>query len=307
MPAAATCPKCGNPRAPGALDCPWCGIIYDRWKGAAAASAATAAPTTAAARPAPPPRLTPVPAAARAAAGPPPVEVEGLYQGPDLYEGPGVYEGPAVAAGAHDAIYRRPSMPPPEGPVTYFETPFTRALPVWLLLAGLLFIGLQAFFASSMLGASGDLRQAQTHFRLISGLEPPAGLDDAATINFVGRRVIMLTPGERPAAEGQGEGQVMAIVLHHGRLAGDASREELLGLVDRGLDVLGVPRFVVSEGEVSLRGRPATARTLGLGLEGRAGGRLFAVAFTAPDGRPALLVVAGPEVEVTDIARRYLL
>ncbi len=297
---ASTCPKCGKPRVPEALDCPWCGVIFARLRGAPAVSSGAAGAAGAA-------EAVPEPAGAV-------VEQEGLYDGPDLFPSSGdLYAGPppGTAPARGGAAGRLPAAGAVAGAerVPHFETPFTRALPVSLIAAALLFCAMQALWASAILGGSADPERGMTAFRLISGLEPPAGLEQAATINFVGRRVIILSPSAEEAerADAEQRFELGAVVVHQGRLAGNASREDMLALVDRLLDLGKVPRFVISEREVEFAGKTGLARTLGLGVDGREAARVFALSFTAHDGRPALLVVAGPTVEVTAAVRRYLL
>ena len=313
-----SCPKCGQAREPQAVDCPWCGIVYARWKAGPTPGLVTPGPQQAGRT-----RSEGARSRGEGAAGAgggeladPSPEHAGagdLYQPPaDLYD-----PGPTPEAGRRGSrVDPRRSSPRAEGSpdgVEHFDTPFTRSLPLSLVVAGLLYLLVQTYFVQNVFNWGDGVAQARAQFERLTGFEPPPGLDDVSSLTFAGRQIVALEATEdeaeraRQVASGRRELAVSAWAVHYGPLAGRPSHEELLALVDSRVELLRLPFHVVSDRAYRLRGQPARVRVLALGPGGRELARVFSIAATAPDGRPVLMVIAGPTVRVTTLMRRHLL
>jgi hypothetical protein len=309
------CPKCGRPRQPGALDCPWCGLVYARWR--PSPGAATAMPDTA-------------PAAV--------AETETVYDGPEpeltstpdtLFDPTQYAPPPRSSAGGSRRATGSPAKSASRGGAATdedhapFDTPFTRSMPLSLLVAGLLWLLAQTFFTQNVLNGVQSVDEAYRRFELLTGFEAPPGLQDGAVLTWTGRQIVVLD--EAPDDQPTKELELSVWAYHQGRLAGDATRDDLFGVIEALLDRMirsegataaaqkaGVEAvwWRVSEREYTLRARPATLRILAVGAQRgsqRAEGvRIACLAFTAPDGRPAMLAVMGPPARVTRVLRGYL-
>ena len=265
-----TCPKCGQPRLAEALDCPYCGVVYARWRGAGAPPAAVAAAGAGA-------------AAAAVADDPAPGAVGDLYtpQPEDF--------APPKWVGADEGAAR--------------ETLLGRNLGYSLLGAGVVFLLLHGFWISVMFGASTNLDTARTQFQRLSGFVPPPECDEAVIFTVAGRRFVMIEQGDEP----EERLAMTALLFHPGGLGEEVPAELLLERVRGRLEALGIPYHQVRSRSVTVEGSPATAVTWGLGPEERELARVWALAFRARDGKQALVVLAGPTTRVAVLSRRWLL
>jgi hypothetical protein len=340
-----TCPKCGNPRQAGAVDCPWCGVVYAK-AGPLPARAAAAAPAGGAGvtgtgavpvsprvEPTRPPRAVeshgPPPAAQDVYSGPDP-SASGVYGGDDVYGGADVYTGPesrGSGAGGRSPA-GRPGAPPSgsDDPPTpaHVDTPFTRAMPLSLLVAGLLYLLAQTFLTQNVANGVSGTPAAYAEFRLLTGLDAPEGQRDGTVLTIAGRKIVLLDE----QAEGEPETddvELSVFAYSEGSLAGNRSPEELLTMVEGVLGRLvdaaaadseaasnGVKMswWRVSERSYHLGSEPATLRQLALGAargdERFEGMRIACIATRGRDGRPLLFGVAGPGPKVTRVLRPYL-
>jgi len=295
------CPKCGQPRLAGSLDCPYCGIVYSRWRGAAGTSppagAAEAAGIAEAAGTGE--------AGESAAASSDPGQ---LYEGPlpgDLYAGEDPAAGRAAAGdpapGAVASLYTPQPQEPAGGRVR--DTFLGRNLGFSLLAVGVVYLLLQGVWISVMFGGSTNLDNARTQFRRLSGFEVPRECDDAAIFTFAGRRFVVLAESDEPE-----EQLAMTVLLFHpGGLGDEVPAEVLLARVRGRLEAVGLPFRQMRSRNVVVEGSPATAVTYALGPEGHERARVFVLAFRARDGKQALLVLAGPSTRVALVSRRWLL
>lgn len=282
--ATGTCPKCEQPRLADSLDCPYCGIVYDRYRGERNTGAAGDAG-----------RSTPSPAPALAAA--PATPAPDL---PDLYDGPA----PGAVGELHEPT-AAPAMPtvPGDGAVEHEETLLTRHLGLSLLVVVLLAVALYGFWSRQMFGLWENLGVARQSYTRLSGFPAPEGLDEGMLWSLAGRKLVVLE--ETNVAED--ELGLTAIVFHPGSLGGRPPHEALLRGVEERIEGLGIPHELMADRPLEVRGAPARSRTWALGNQPVTFGRVAALAFEAPDGRPALLVVAGPSSAVAAVMREVLL
>lgn len=286
-----TCPKCERPRLADSLDCPYCGIVYDRYRGDRLPAGAARGDDEPAPQPPPPP-----PAIATTT-----VPASPTSHLPDLYDGPA----PAAAA----ALARSPGEAPPEataaadGTVEQVETFFTRHLVLCLVVAALLYAALYGFWTRQLFAHWQNPELARAHFTELSGFAAPQGLDDGSVWNLAGRHMVLLEEADEP----EDRLALTAFVFHPGSLGGDVGEDALLRGVEQRIDLLGVPYASLGDRRLELRGAPARNRTYLLGSERRVIGRVSALTFRAPDGRQALLVVLGTPDAVARLMSGYLL
>lgn len=284
--ASETCPKCEQPRLADSLDCPYCGIVYDRYRGERNIAAAGDA-----GRPTPSPAAAPAPAAASTTPAP---------SLPDLYDGPA----PGAVGEPHEPT-ARPAMPRVlgDGAVEHEETLLTRHLGLSLLVVLLLAVALYGFWSRQMFGLWENLGVARQSYARLTGFPAPDGLDDGMLWSLAGRKLVVL----EESGVADDELGLTAIVFHPGSMGGRPEQEALLREVAVRIQRLGIPHRPVGNRTVEVRGAQARSRTWLLGNEGVTFGRVAALAFEAPDGRPALLVVAGPSDAVARVMREVLL
>lgn len=291
------CPKCAKPRLQGALDCPYCGIVYARFK--------------------PGPVAPPPAAAPSAAAGDLGESLDEVYRGGA--DEAGLYAGPA----ANDEGLAEPSPAPEEdmyqgqpagdGVVSVFERresePGTRLGRVLvgnvylaILGVGLLYLFVTFLWNTRFVVVTEGYDNASVAFFRTSGLQPPEGLQEAGSLRFIGRNWVWFG---RPAG-----GFPELVLLHHrGGLARQLSGEEMAIQLVGWLEELGLEARSVDDREELLggfEGQLVDVETLAVGGSGRSQGSLAVVPFTAKDGRPALLVLAAPRQEFDALYRQYL-
>lgn len=305
------CPKCGNPRLPEALDCPYCGIVYGRYRGdgPAGGSDERSAGGAAAGGGAVAPQASP--------GGP----GRGLYFGapgpgsgqvdppaPDAEHGSRVdavhgdlYVPPPPDARRRSGRAGSPAAIAPAGAPQVRETLLTRDLFLSLLIAGVLFLGLQGYWSSVLFGASTSEMRAEGRFFQLTGLQPPDGLDDAVVFRLGGRHVVMMEQDDEP----EDQLALGALVFHPGSAGNEVPAERLLDGVERRLEALGIP-FRSSPARPLRFGREDTlARTFRLGPGETEVGRVRAFAFQGPDGLQTLLVLWGSPRAVTRLEHDY--
>ncbi len=291
--AASTCPKCGQPRPPAAVECPFCGVIYSRAHGRREASLPAPEPP-----PAGEPEMEPAP---HWSPPPPPLAPGGLD---DVYQGPSI----------EDVMAARPQPPPPgtarggvaaprpgessAGPVVETETVFTRNLWPSIFVAGVLLLLVQAFVQASVLGAGQDREAADQALFLLAGIEAPDELSEARELTFVGHHFLMFgsqqpPPGSFPTL----------LVLYHREALANGSKASLAGLTREKLEALEIPWHKIANRSLILNDQPAVAEVLGIGEPGRSTMHLAAAAFEASDGRPSLLLLFGVPQEVERLLR----
>jgi hypothetical protein len=223
---------------------------------------------------------------------------------------------PAPGRPAPAAHGRTPIEEPEELP---YDTVFTRAMPISLLVAGALWLLSQTFFTQNVFNFVPNADEAYAQFRQVTGFDAPPGQQEGVVLTWTGRRIILLDEASADAPTEELELSVWA--FHQGRLAGAITRAELLDAVENLLtrQIRDSPNpapgvqadlWRVSEREYSLHSHPATLRILAAGArrgnQRGEGMRIACLAFIAPDGRPAMLVIAGPVPRVTSVVRTYL-
>jgi len=305
------CPKCDNPREPSAVDCPYCGIVYARYRPQEERPQEE--------RPLSEPSFgssadTPRGAAAGAEAG-----GDGLYSGPlpgadeqGVYTGEDPGPGPADLGGAdRDDLYTGapPSSPPPttrprlsysdepeQGTTT--ETFLTRNLAISLAGAVLVYLFLLAFLHGTVVSASDNLAEVRQQFRLLTGLAPPEPLTDVTTLTLAGQRFLLF------AEEDLREDEFPTVVLLY-RPRGTPRPGSLVRMARPKLEAMKLPWYPISSEDQRLRGEPVAADVLGIGNRRKTIGRVVSLAVPTLDGGTALLVVTGPTRRVLDLQRRY--
>ena len=314
-----TCPKCANPRQSDAVDCPYCGVVY-RKATPAGSPAVRSGPGEGAQPDRPEPGRDRV-ASAAARETPRAAPAETFYGGPSMPVAHDVYAGPVPSP--------RPAGAKPGAAVSadepeLFETPLTRMMPLALFAAGLLYLLAQAFLTQHVANGVESVQAAYEQFRLLSGLDAPPGQRKGMVLTAAGRKIVLLD--ERADGEPEdGELELSVFAYSQGSLAGNATGDELLGIVERVLErFVGVmrkdPRVAKSGVEISwwrisdrqyrLGAHPATLRLFAFGGS-RGGqrlelGRVACIATTGADGRPLLIGVVGKGPRVTAALRPIL-
>jgi hypothetical protein len=333
------CPKCGNPRHPGGVDCPYCGLVYSRWKppppGLAARQTSAGATVGDQAEestfPAPVSYTADPPAAVTTsdfggrAWKPPREEEEPPPPPPDT-----LWEPPPPPVGRRGA--KQPSTSAPrssrysaeEVEEEIFDTPLTRVLPLSLLVAGLFWLVAQTFLTQYVANGVENPREANRQFGLLTGFDPPEGQQGGTLITWAGWDIVLLE--ERPEGAPQRQSLELSVwAFHQGSLAGTSSPEALLDKVERVIELqLAGERdhpdaraagatpmwWRVSERKERMHGERALVRTIAIGAERQGqryeGARVAALAMTAPDARPVLIVIGGSPTRVTSVLRGYL-
>lgn len=293
--AASTCPKCGQPRPPAAVECPFCGVIYARFRGRPEPEA----PRSEAARPAaaPPTAVAQVPSPP-----PPPGELDEVYQGPSIEEVIAARAQPSAPGGARHAggPVRRPGDRAAE-PVVETETVFTRNLGPSILIAAVLLLLLQALVQAKVLGGGGNRDEANQALFSLAGIDAPEELDKAVLMNLVGHRIVLFSE-RQPAV---GSPPTLLLLYHRGWLAGSGSRAALAASARDKLDLIQLPWHRIGNRSLTLNRQPAIAEVLGLGSEENPSGWVVSSAFEASDGRPALLVLVGAPRAAESMLRAF--
>jgi hypothetical protein len=187
--------------------------------------------------------------------------------------------------------------------VEYEETFLTRHLAVSVLVVLVLAVALYGFWQRQMFGLWENLDVARQGYARLTGFRAPNALQDGMLWSLAGRKLVVLEETGVP----DDELGLTAIVFHPGSMGGQPEPEALLGGVEERIRKLGVPHEVLKESPVQVHGAPARSRTWRLGNERVTIGRVAALAFRAPDGKTALLVVAGPSTAVSRVMREVVL
>jgi hypothetical protein len=288
----AECPKCGQPREAEAVECPWCSVIYARFRGGPPPP-----PLPTEAVPPQPPAAAPAPFVEST---PPTVALPELYgdapAGGDVYPGE-VHQPPspgsappghapaAHAAGSH--------------PVEKVDTVLTRNMLLALLVSGLLAVFAQGFWNQEMLNGSVLAEEARDRYLTLAGFEAPADLDDGAALKLAGRELVWLARADAPP----GEPTLVAVAFRPGSLAGRMDRLDLLDGVERLMNRAELPFDEIANRKTTIGGAAGLSRTYGFG---DAPFRLFSLALETPSGDRSLVVLFGPTSEVHEASRRWL-
>lgn len=287
----AECPKCGQPRETEAVECPFCGVIYARYRGGP-----------------PPPPLPPEANAAQppAAAHPPPAEST-----PPTVALPEMYGGAPAGDVYPGDVYQPPppgTLPPGHAPaapaaglhpVEKVDTALTRNMLLSLLVTGLLAVFAQGFWNQEMLNGSVLAEDARDRYLTLAGFEAPADLDDGAALKLAGRELVWLARADAT----EDEPTLVAVAFRPGSLAGRMDRLDLLDSVERLMDRAELPYDEIADRKTTLGDADGLTRTYGFG---DAPVRVFSLALEQPSGDRTLVVLFGPTGEVNEASRRLI-
>lgn len=329
-----TCPKCAEPRFPNSMDCPYCGIVYDRYRGdpgreapkaadtprstgggpPGGAGASASAPSERAAPAAPTrtaPGEVPVPAFS---ASPEPVSVGIESKGlggatlgmPDVYDGPGVDDpypprgGGEAAAGGR---WRQPASG--GGPVEAQPTLLNENLGISLIVVLLVAVAFYGFFHHEMLGVRDTVAAARQDFARLTGFDPPdrRRVDEGSSWTLAGYKVVLM---EKEGARDDDFG-LTVLVVHPGKFRRRPGQAELLNAVEARLAEHGLPFKRTGDRNLEIHGAQARSRSWSLEDGEWTYGSASALAFQAPDGKTALLVAAGSPGRVARAMREVTL
>lgn len=318
-----TCPKCAEPRFPDSLDCPFCGIVYDRFRGGPKPAPEPTEDPSPAAAPAASPAPEPEPATATApgevaapASSPPQepagvgVESQGLRGAtlgmPDVYDGPDVdslYSPPDGDGTASRGP--APYSPSEGGPVDVQRTVLNENLGISLIVVLLVAAAFYGFFHHEMLGVRDTVDAARQDFTRLTGFDPPdrRRVDAGSSWTLAGYRVVLM---EKEGADDEDFGLTL-VVVHPGKFRGQAGQGEMLSAVEDRLDQHGLPYRRTGDRRLLIHGADARSRSWSLGDSQWTYGSASALAFQAPDGKTALLVAVGSSGRVARAMREVTL
>lgn len=259
------CPKCSRPRLEKDLDCPFCGVVYDR-----------VLPLI--------PELVSEDTA-RLASDP---SWEGLH---DVYTGPAPEEETRPvqkyrkivaaldgSAGAHGEEEIGPGR----------ETLLTRHIGLALVMSALLYLVVQALLGGYLIGGSVHPDEVRARFAAVTGVTPPSDLGDGGAVRFVGRDFIWFTRDSQPVP-------TTIVVYHRGWLAKDRTQEEMLVEFRGWVDHTGVQWRPLEMRPGRIRGVPVELEIFAYGTEpGNYPAAAALTGFIAADGEPAVLYLMAP-------------
>ncbi|MFN7962298.1 MAG: hypothetical protein U0002_13600 [Thermoanaerobaculia bacterium] len=314
-PDASTCPRCGKPRFAISEECPFCGIVFARYRQTSAQAApvpppAAVAPAAPVWPPALPAQPEPTPNGLEAelwpAADEPepddPPESEDLYQGPSLEELQAARAAPArPVQRVATAPLKAPNevAPPRLSAFGRLQLLVQENLGISLIAAALLFLVAQMWWYGSLVGEETDSTAVHQQFTDVTGLDPPEGLDHAVGFRFFGWKLLLL---ENPESEQQVTadnpfgGVNRMVAVERSAAAESPALEALRAQVNstlRGqLERFGLPYGRISEGSRTVR-EGILADRYWLGPQEKALGRVSAMVFAGAQGRASALVWIG--------------
>jgi len=293
-----SCPKCGSPRQPEALDCPFCGIIYDRFDPSRQPRAARPGDAT--------------PGRSDELAAPTPMIDESPWDEPapgsvaladDPYAAQwseastaSAGDGPVSPAGAGPA--------PRPAPRTRHELILERLEDLHIPILGgliLLHLTLAGLFSTHMVSADQSMLRASNHYRAATGKPLPQRLDQAVIFGFVGRTLVALSK------EG---GEVGVVIYTEGSLAGSREPEAVRADAHRILHQMareaGLDWQVTRRAAGWLRGEKVEVEQLEPLNEAASGVVGYMVTAWTAHGHPTCVLIAGSKDAALDMAKEVL-
>ena len=241
-----SCPKCSKPRFEGVLDCPYCGVVYDRFLPDLPEDA-TVEPT-----------LAP--------------DAKLKWDGMDeVYQGPELGDEPAPAAPPRFRSTTGQSRPGNEDR----DTLLTRHMGLSLLVLGLMYLLVQAAWNTYLVGVTVQSEEVRGRLAAVVGLDAPAGLSQAGTVRFVGRNYFWFVTEDQPEA-------ASLIVYHRGRLAKERTEAQMMAEFRGWMDGMGVAWRSVEKRAAQIRGQEVDVEIFAVGEEK---GNLATLAALAPFAR----------------------
>ena len=290
MNAEANCPRCDKPRFEDSLDCPYCGVVYDRYE-ARSTPAEDAAPLDAEAETR--------------------EEVFAPIDGGQMYDGPEVL-GPLDSAGP-------PGPPPPPGtpggapgrfvmrsPASDEPKPLEgsrisallmRDLPTSIVAFGALFVILQIYMTTSLVSFTNDPDRVQARFLSMTGVPAPEELSAGAHFKFVGRDFLWLAS---PMSRGMPN---TALVFRRKTLGGWVSGDELRTQLEGWMRRLDLSWQEGRTARARVGAETADVQLIEIGEPRQTVGRAAMASFEHRE-RPLLLIVAGDDQSYDELRRR---
>lgn len=254
------CPKCSKPRYEGALDCPFCGVVYDRFLPELPEDATVE------------PQLVP--------------DAKLKWDGMDeLYRGPAPPEDPVPGAAPR---FRSTAGDARAAKEEERETILTRNMGLSLVILGLLYLLVQAAWNTYLAGATVQPEEARARLAAVVGLDVPDILGEAGTVRFVGRNFFWFVDGSQTPP-------TTLVVYHRGRLAASRSESQMIAEFRGWMDGMGLDWRRVEKRSAQVRGQVVEVEIFAVGEEK---GNLATLAALAPisasDGRPAIVFLLAP-------------
>jgi hypothetical protein len=302
-----SCPKCGSPRHPEALDCPFCGIVYERFDPSRQARA--------------PHQATGVPAPSEGLGGPialtgdspwdDPAPGAGLPGEDDVYAAD--WEEAQAGQGAASAVPSarpdaarpgtRPSEPSP-APLRRHEQILARLEDLHIPILGaliLIHLTIAGLFSTHMVSADQSIRRASASFRATTGKPLPQRFSNAAILGFVGRTLVVLS---------EPDGDVGVLVYTEGALAGSREPGELHADAHRLLHQIaseaGMDWKVTRRVAGWLHGEKVAVEQLEPNNEAVTGVVGYLAVARTDEGHPTCLLIAGAKDAAFELAREVL-
>lgn len=291
-----TCPNCDRPREPDALDCPYCGIVYERFdpdRGRRAAST-------------PPPTGARSSAVDRARDG---SRLSDVYAGPDVADPGPRPDDPLAAPGAPPGLGGDPlsttvarqgrATAEEARPTKGFEALVVGNPALALLLLFAVYLAVQVFWNSSVFGGTVSPTAVEARFLELTGAAPPPQYEEGARIHFVGREFLWFT--------WETEDVVPAVVLvyHLGSLAPEKGAEEMVAQFHGWLDDLDLPRKSFGKRPGRLGSTDAQVEVFGLGPENRSVAQMAILTFDSAAGEPVVMALIGAGRDFHELRRQY--
>ncbi len=284
MNAEATCPRCGKPRFEDSLDCPYCGVVYDRYE-ARATTSETASETMHSAEPGESHEeiFTPI-------------DGGQMYDGPEVVGSlePGPGSGPPPPPGAPSPAPGRFVMrastseepKPLEG--SRISALLMRDLPTSIVVVGAVFVILQIYMTTSLISFTTDADRVQARFLSMTGVTPPEELIAGAHFRFVGRDFLWLAA---PMSRGM---PTTTLIFRRKTLGGWVSGDELRTQLEGWMRRLDLSWQEGRTTRARVGAEIAEVQLIDIGEPQQTVGRAALASFEHRE-RPLLLVVAGDD------------